>query len=262
MAFEKRHDVIELHEQSWMPDSIRDTFREVLEWVQIFTGAYAPLVPIQIRWIKESGISGYMDLCTGSGGLTAWLLYRVRCLGVWPQVLLTDLYPHTASYENLVARHGKDLAFCAQSVDATNVLKYPIYAGRTMLSAFHHFSPTVARAILKNAVDGGDAVLVADPFSRNLFHAVAMAASALFSPLYPLLGGRFSLRALLWCVLCPVILLMMVWDGFASVMRGYSLQELREITNGIDASGYVWEVGHFRYWRCFKGIYLTGKPKK
>ena len=260
-VFKKRRNLIEFHEQSWVPNSIKNTFREVLEWVQVLTKAYEPLVPTKVRWVKESGISGYLDLCTGSGGLAASLLYLLRLRGVWPQVQLTDLYPYPVFYENLVARHGKDLSFSSQSVDATNVVMQPLFTGRTINSAFHHFSPAVADSILKNAAQNKAAIFVAEPFSRDIVHAIAIASTAFFAPFYPFFSGRFSLRALLWCVVFPVVIPMMMWDGFASVLRAYTAEDFGAFAGCIRSEDYVCEVGHWRYWKVFKGIYLMGMPR-
>ena len=94
-----------------------------------------------------------LDLCSGAGGPIASLVDELEMHGYQVRVRLTDLYPNpkTTSHPRVV--------WLAQSVDATRVP--PELAGvRTMFSAFHHFRPAAARAILKDAFDRRRAICI------------------------------------------------------------------------------------------------------
>ena len=53
----------------------------------------------------------------------------------------------------------------------------------------------------------------------------------------------FRWSRLLWTFLLPVIPFVLFFDGLISCLRSYSLGELQEMTSGLAASGYRWEIG-------------------
>jgi hypothetical protein len=70
----------------------------------------------------------------------------------------------------------------------------------------------------------------------------------------------FRWDRLLWTYIIPVMPLVALWDGQVSNMRTYSLEELRELTRGIEAEGYTWEVGQVGYFPRLRATYLFGYP--
>jgi hypothetical protein len=43
--------------------------------------------------------------------------------------------------------------------------------------------------------------------------------------------------------LLPVLPLLIFWDGLVSQLRTYSVNELEELTRGLQSSDYRWEIG-------------------
>ncbi len=48
---------------------------------------------------------------------------------------------------------------------------------------------------------------------------------------------------MVWTYLIPVVPLVSFFDGLVSCLRTYSVQELRELSEGLDAKDYQWEIG-------------------
>src|SRR5439155_9133857 len=90
------------------------------------------------RAIERTKARRIVDLCSGAGGPWSRLAGQV---GV--PVLLTDLYPHRGGV--------RDLSLYPESVDARKVPEQ-LDGFRTIFTAFHHFRPVEARAILEDAV--------------------------------------------------------------------------------------------------------------
>jgi hypothetical protein len=63
---------------------------------------------------------------------------------------------------------------------------------------------------------------------------------------YPLVTPFITPRTLsrfFWTYLVPVVPLATCWDGVVSIMRTYSVQELKELTEPLQSEGYIWETG-------------------
>jgi hypothetical protein len=157
-------------------------------------------------------------------------------------VCLTDKYPNRSAFERVRELSGGKIDYVAEPVDVTNIP--PERRGfRTMFTSFHHFRPQEARAILQNAVDNEQGIAVFEiPHRRAL-----TILETLFVPPVALLTvpfvRPFRWSRLLWTYLIPFVPLVMLFDGIVSCLRAYSHAELRELTEGICAPNYEWEVG-------------------
>jgi hypothetical protein len=49
--------------------------------------------------------------------------------------------------------------------------------------------------------------------------------------------------ALAWTYLIPVMPLLAMFDGMVSSLRTYSVEELRRLTEGLQAQNYQWDIG-------------------
>ena len=163
-----RLHLFEFGDQQWFPQLLRDA-----ETAYLAT-SYRLLPRLWRRWMERISTIlpvgepvEILDLCSGAGGPIASLVDELEMHGYQVRVRLTDLYPNpkTTSHPRVV--------WLAQSVDATRVP--PELAGvRTMFSAFHHFRPAAARAILKDAFDRRRAICIFEAGSGTLLAAAAM----------------------------------------------------------------------------------------
>ncbi len=126
-----RVHLVEIHDLPSCPPSLRDALTDFLAFTANLAGAYDPVAPLLRRAVARTGAHRIIDLCSGAGG--PW---RTLAAQVGVPVVLTDRYPHG---DNVVR------------VDARAV-PAELDGFRTMFTAFHHFRPPEARAILADAV--------------------------------------------------------------------------------------------------------------
>jgi hypothetical protein len=128
-------------------------------------------------------------------------------------------------------------------VDATRVPR-ELPGFRTVFTAFHHLRPDQARAVLADAVGKGEGIAVFECARRGILPLLG----TLPTPLRVLLATPFirpfRWSRLFWTYLVPVVPLVLVFDSVVSVLRVYSVQELRELTAGLGR--YRWDIGTVR----------------
>ena len=203
-----------------------------------------------------------MDVGSGGGG--PWLDLSQK-LGGEPaahRIWLTDKLPNLAAFENIKAASANRIDFHRSPVDAMNV-PADLEGFRTMFSAFHHFPPTQARAILQNAVDARQGIGIFEITSRT-----ASAASMMFLWFLMPLAFTPSIRPFRWSRLLytyvlPIIPLVLLFDGLVSCLRTYRAAELRKMIEELAATEYWWEIGEQS--GTFSGLpvtYLIGYPRE
>jgi hypothetical protein len=250
----RRLHLLEIHDQPWCPPSLRDALTDFLQFTINLGRCYASVAPLLRDAIARAGATKVVDLCSGAGGpWGAWLRDpRGHAPGFPVPVVLTDKYP------NRGARRG-GLPFDPRSVDATDV-PVDLRGFRTLFTAFHHFRPAEARAILADAVQQRQGIGVFE-ISRRAPLALAVIALTWLAVLVfvPFIRPpRWSRLA--WTYLPPLLPIVGLFDGMVSCLRTYSPTELRELSRGLDS--YEWQIGETRSgWSPLVVTYLVGVPK-
>ena len=177
------------------------------------------------------------------------------------RVRLTDKYPNTEAFERIAERSlaaGVEVGFATESVDAINVPERED-GFRTIFSAFHHFGPTDARELLRNAALSGRGIGVFEVARRGLKTFVVLC----FTPILLLWltpGIRpFRWSRIFWTYILPVVPFVIGYDGWVSCFRTYSQAELRELVRGIE--GYKWHIGEARS-GFLPVTYIVGYPSE
>src|SRR5262245_54392038 len=121
-----------------------------------------------------------------------------------------------------------DGAICPpQPVDATRVPD-ELPGFRTMFSAFHHFRPEQASAVLADAVRMRQGIGVFEGTQRRPLALLLM----LLVPLAVLITTPFirpfRWSRLLWTYLIPIVPIVALFDALVSCLRTYSIEELRD----------------------------------
>lgn len=239
-----RLHLFEFGDEQWFPQVLRDA-----ETAYLAT-AYR-LLPLPRLWARRISTvlhpckaAEILDLCSGSGGPMPLILEELESLGYQAHATLTDLYPNPQS-----AAHPK-LSWLVEPVDATRVSSR-IGGVRTMFSAFHHFRPDAAKAILKDAFEHRSTICIFESGSRTLLAAAMMvgvpvAVLALMPFVRP-----FRFAYLMFTYLIPLMPLIVLWDGMVSLLRIYSVEQMKELTKDLRAPDYAWEIGQ---------IHLRGIP--
>ena len=109
-----------------------------------------------------------------------------------------------------------------------------------MISAFHHFTPELAAAILGDAVASRRAVFIVEPCPRRAAGFLAL-LPALAIGMYanPLLTPRARLRKALFTYAVPLLPALGLWDGVVSMMRMYTRRELLDMVAPL-GDDYRW----------------------
>lgn len=240
----KRQRWFEFHDSRWFPTYLRDLVTEALEAIWNTNHTYRPIVPRLRDAVQRSGSESIIDLCSGGGG--PWLsLYDDVAQGRPLSILLTDFYPSARASSSLSDAKKTHITACMEPVDARSVPEN-LRGFRTIFSSFHHFSPEAARAMLADAFRRREGIGVFEAAhcdARTLLSVIGVAALSLRVAITarPVRPGR-----IIFTFLLPVIPLTLWIDGLLSCLRSYSQQDMRELTAGLTAPDYEWQIGEQR----------------
>lgn len=255
----RRMHLLEIEDQPRCPAVLRDAATDFLQFMIVKTDTYGPAIPHLRAALERAGTRQVVDLCSGGGGPWPGLLPQLDTPAAPVEVRLTDRYPNHEAFEQARERTGDRLAFHPEPVDAT-ALPSGLTGFRTLFTAFHHFPPEAARAILADAVRAGQGIGVFEATQRS---APSLLATA-FSPLLVLLVTPFirpfRWSRLLWTYLIPLVPLLVLFDGLVSCLRTYTPRELRAMADSLDARGYAWEIGEAKGRGPVPVTYLLGIP--
>jgi hypothetical protein len=240
----RRLQFIELHEQAWFPSFLRDEITDALQFGLRLVKAYAPIAPMLERAVDSSHSPSIVDLCSGGGGPWLNLLQKLRSGTPAIHIRLTDKYPNLRAFQIVKAASANYISSHAGPVDAMNVPR-ELIGFRTMFTAFHHFSPDEARAILQDAVDAGQSIGIfevtrRDPSTIAFIFAWVLLLFVCTPWIRPFRWSRF-----LCTYLIPIIPAVLLFDGVVSCLRTYRPQELRALTEKLTAAKYRWELGEY-----------------
>jgi hypothetical protein len=234
-----RVHLVEIHDLPSCPPSLRDALTDFLAFTENLTRAYDPVGPLLRRAVEQTKARRIVDLCSGAGGPWRRLADHV---GV--PVLLTDLYPHGDNVTRVDAR--------AVPADLDGF--------RTIFTAFHHFPPAEARAILADAVRRRQGIGVFEIARRAPLEIAVVALTWLGTLVSAPFVRPWRWSRLAWTYLPPALPIIGTFDGIVSCLRTYSRPELEELVRGLD--GYDWQIGDFRgAWSPLRGSYLIGVPR-
>jgi hypothetical protein len=241
----RRIQFIELHEQSWFPKLLRDDITDTLQFALSRTAAYGSIAPLFQRALRAARRHSIVDLCSGGGGPWLDLGRRLECGVAGLHVLMTDKFPNVAAFETARARSEFPMNFHTQSVDARDVPD-ELDGFRTLFSAFHHFRPADARAVIQNTVDARQGIGIFE-ITRRTVPAVASMILWSLSPLFFTPFVRpFRWSRLFFTYLVPLIPFVLLFDGIVSCLRTYRPSELFDLVHELGATNYEWQTGIFR----------------
>jgi hypothetical protein len=261
MLLKRRLHGIELLDNPRCPRVIRDGATDYLQFIIRKGNAYGPVVPVLARLLSIRNRTHIVDLCSGGGGPWPDLRAQLVRAGVPAtlEVQLTDAFPNTSAF-SLVT--GRDAQIRGEPVPV-DIEHNSVTPGgvRTLFSSFHHFRPATAQRVLRNLVQHGDEIFIAEITERRLasllFMLLAPMLVWLATPaLRPVKVSRFVLTYLL-----PVIPFVVCFDGIVSCFRTYSPAELRELLTTMKDLPYDWEVGQLRGKAPMAVTYVAGVPR-
>ncbi|EPS43048.1 hypothetical protein H072_2964 [Dactylellina haptotyla CBS 200.50] len=272
-----RLHLFEIDDQTWFPQYLREKIQVCLTfcWTVSFPGFNIPRVsgspgPSASSSLakvlrKELGTSlssyTFIDFCAGAGGPTPvvekHLNRQLVKEGLEPvNFVLTDLYPNPEAWKKIQAQ-SEAFRWIAQPVDAGNAPKKEILLGddgakgkkvfRMFNLAFHHFDDEGAKRILKDAVNGSDAIGIFEIQSRTLSGFLSVAAiGPLLTFLSPFHGPFWNFGHIFFTYVIPILPFVMVFDGYMSALRTRTPQEILDLIATLpekDRAGWEWKWG-------------------
>jgi hypothetical protein len=252
----RRREWFELHDHRLYPGFLRDLATDALEAIWNYTNSYRVIVPRLRIAMEEAGTHQIIDLCSGGGG--PWLRLREQFVAAerFPvKVLLTDKYPNQKVFT--CRRAEGEVEYHRFPVDASQIPS-DLQGFRTIFSTFHHFNPQSARSILADAVRSRQGIAIFEAAKPSLGTMLATLVVPVLCWYVTPRIRPFRWSRLFWTYLLPVVPFTLLADGILSCLRAYSIEDLRELTDGL-AETYRWEIGEEHGGRI--GItYLIGRP--
>ncbi|SHK57541.1 class I SAM-dependent methyltransferase [Hymenobacter psychrotolerans] len=257
-----RLQLFEFEDLPWFPAVVRAGMMDYLRFMISALNTYQPIVPLLRDALRQTGQPPLLlELCAGAGGGTEGVLRSLRESGLpQAQVTLTDLYPQPAAWQLLAAR-TPGLFFEPTAVDALAVPAH-LAGFRTVFSAFHHFPPLQAEALLADAVRQQVGIGVFEGAGKSwleilLAWTVLPVAQLLITPFI----RPFRLSRLLLTYMLPLIPLFTIWDGTVSILRMYPPEQLLALARRADPTGrFRWQAGKVRHTWGPQVTYLIGVP--
>ena len=255
--------LFEFEDLPWFPAVIRAGMMDYLRFMISTLGTYRPIVPLLAEGLRRTKQTQLLELGAGAGGGTETMLAALRTQGQPATITLTDLYPQPAAWADIAQRSHGAIGYEATSVDALAVPRH-LSGFRTIFSAFHHFPPADAEALLHDAVRAGTGIGVFEGAGKHwgellLAWTVLPVAQLLLTPFF----RPFRLSRLIFTYLIPLIPLCTIWDGSVSLLRLYSPAELLALAQTADpADTFIWQAGKKRHWWGPEVTYLVGWPKQ
>lgn len=226
---------------------------------------YKGVAPLLQHALVATGATQIVDLCAGGGGPWQTLGKRLKTHQGQPvPILLTDLYPPPSVNIEKSAKAGQ-LRWVTTPIDATH-LPPNITGLRTLFTAFHHFPPRQARALLQDAVNAGQGIAIFEQTARTPLALLFMVLLPWLALAAVPLSRPWRRAHFFWTFVIPAIPLVLWFDGVVSCLRTYSETELATMVAQLDPAPtghpYRWQIGKVRSPLSPLGVrYLIGYPE-
>jgi hypothetical protein len=257
----KRMHLIEIADLASCPPGIRHGVSDFCRFLVEASGAFSPIAPLLAEALQKTGARQVLDLGSGAAGPWLGLQPWLRKLGVDVAVCLSDFRPDLEVFERASRVSQGAITYLSEPVDATQVPS-DLPGFRTMFDAFHHLRPEQARAMLADAVAKGEGVGVFECGTRNLLMLLAALATPLRVLILAPFIRPFRWSRLFWTYVVPALPFVLLFDVIVSILRMYSVPELRDLVAGLDR--YHWDIGTVRKikWLPIPNTYLIGIPSE
>lgn len=258
-----RLHLFEFNDLAWYPEVLREMTVEALSAAFRLGRVYDSAARAFAAIVRRAPSPRVLDLCSGAGGPAAILADAARGAGALDVAFtLTDLFPNIPAFETAAASSAGRIDFVPRPVDATDVPKDLDHPIRTIVTAFHHFPPPIARRILEAAVRDRRAIFIAEGFPRSFFRFMGLApflhAGALVAPFR---AKRNRALKIVLTYFVPVFWIPGLWDSFASVMRIHTRDELMALALPL-ANDYAWTYSEEPFGLGGRSVWFSGVPRE
>jgi hypothetical protein len=260
----KRIHLFEFTDLPWYPNTFRCIQTDYLQFVTTLGSGHKNLVPLITKAMQYAETTEIVDLCSGGAGPWMELKEYLKQSGFLVTIKLTDKYPNPEALQKWSGSSHQGIEYLFDPVDAMNVP--PQLKGmRTLFEGFHHFKPEQARGILQDASEKKVAIGIFEanlkpPLGLILLLLAPLTTFISYLLMTPLIRPH-TLSRFFWTYLIPIVPLASCWDGVISLLRVYSLHDLKELIDPIQSKEYIWEMGRVSTGTpIFEFIYCLGYP--
>ncbi len=245
---------------SWFPASVRRGMTDFLRFMASRFRVYDTVIPVLVRGLRKSKDATIVDLCSGSGGPLLAMHAGIEAQYHGPvTVILSDRFPPAKSCAPVTSTGQGPVSWRYSHVDAADA-QFGEPCMRTLFSSFHHFRPAQARAILRDAADNRQPVLVVEATERSLAALACMVFIGVVVLVLTPMSRPFRWSTFIWTYLVPAIPVCITWDALVSVLRSYSVSELIQLGREA-APEYRWEAARIALKGSARILYLLGTPQ-
>jgi hypothetical protein len=179
-----------------------------------------------------------------------------------PHFTISDLFPNALAMKRVARRHSGLVTPVLAPIDATDVPNTLSQSACTIISAFHHFSPSIAQQILKNCVERNCGIFIVEPFTRSIARASApMPALAASIYLNPFRTKQHRLQKGFFTYAIPLIPALGAWDAAVSLCRMYTEAELFEMVSPFKGE-FSWRYEQVPYFPFGTAAVFYGIPRR
>lgn len=259
-----RLQLFEFCDQGWLKGTWREAYLDGLNFLFRCSRVYCRMHEPFCRWACRSRSARVLDLASGGAGPVGTMLDAAAREGKpIPRVTLSDLHPDLDAFRRVQAAFPHQVDFVTEALDASGERCASFDAPmRSICAGFHHFDHDGARRVLRMSVAHADGLFIMEPMERTWFSLVSPLPCFLLILLAPFFARRFSAKKFVITTLLPLVPLMVVFDGVASVLRTYRREELWEMLPAAARHVWHWEWGTCRYAGLFRATYLCGWRKQ
>ncbi|WP_074408693.1 MULTISPECIES: hypothetical protein [Aquimarina] len=257
----KRIHAFEFEDLHWFPKNLRNYMTDFLQFGSNIFDIYKSVVPILERGIKSAGNNKIIDIASGGGGGLIKLAGHLKKNNLILKITLSDYYPNLHAFKRTKSKMPDVFDFIDYPVDAMNVPS-ELKGFRTQFTSLHHFKPENAKAIFQNAIDTNQSIGVFEPQQRNIKSMIPMLLSPITVILMTPFIRPFKPGRILFTYLIPVLPLFILWDGVISVLRTYTISELKQMISELNNSNsFDWEI-EVKKGKPSEILYVLGIPKE
>ncbi|CAG0976382.1 hypothetical protein ANAEL_01474 [Anaerolineales bacterium] len=262
----KRVHLFEFTDLPWYPQTFRSIQTDYLQFASTLGSGHKNLVPLFKKAMQHAETTEILDLCSGGTGPWIRLQEEFKQVGMDVKIKLTDKFPNPESVQRWGESSRQGIEYLSESIDAMKVPSH-LKGMRTMFEGFHHFKPEQASLILRDAVENRTAIGIFEASLKPPLGFLILLLSPLMTLLSYLLVTPFitprTFARFFWTYLIPIVPLATCWDGVISLLKVYSMRELKELTRPLQNQNYTWEIGQASTGTpIFAFTYLLGYPVK
>ncbi len=243
----KRMHFVEIHEQSWCPDSFRDGMTGTLQFTSNLLSTFNEVLPPLIKAMRYTGLNQVIDCCSGSGGPWKELIKSLPVESNIPEkIILTDRSPNLETYKDLKQISKGRIDYTSEPIDAMDV-PTELKGFRTYFSSFHHFEPHRARLLLRDVLDKKAGIAIFEMLDNSLWSIFFVTAVSSFLTLIAVPFIRpFRWSNVFWTYIIPVLPFAFMFDGVVSCFRTYSIKGLEQLVESLGPNDYEWQIWKHR----------------